>query len=170
MAPRWQYVDLEAPTPLGSRARIRLPGIDMQMVTGRRRVRLVEDIEAQARKLAEELAAAPLPHRADEYGEQLCRHFHLDERAPARDWVDRWLTVGWAVGTVEETDGSAHQGKSERHHLAALNVLRAQMAGEVEETDDDDIRAGADAYFLALFGGYYLRRAPEATAATILRP
>jgi hypothetical protein len=43
------------------------------------------------------------------------------------------------------------------------------MHEEVETSDDEDIRAGADASFLALFGGYYLCRAPEATAATIMR-
>jgi hypothetical protein len=37
------------------------------------------------------------------------------------------------------------------------------MYGEVEVTDHDEVKACHDAYCLALFGGYYLRREPSAT-------
>ena len=59
--------------------------------------------------------------------------------------------------------------KSERHHLSALSRFRGRMYGEVEQAEDEEVKAYADAYFLALFGGYYLRREPNAATDSILR-
>jgi hypothetical protein len=93
----------------------------------------------------------------------------VPEGAEAREWVHHWLCVGWAVGTVEESNGAARPEKSERHHLSALSRFRGRMYGEVEQAEDEEVKAYADAYFLALFGGYYLRREPNATTDAILR-
>jgi hypothetical protein len=165
---RWRYDELEAPTPLGTGQEIRLPYIDLKSLTGGGS-RLVGDIEAQAVLMAEELQTGGLPSRALEYGEQLCRGFDMSEGAEAREWVDRWLRVGWAVGTVEETSGAARPGRSERHHLTALARFRGRLYNEVEQAEEEGVKACADAYFLALFGGYYLRREPNATADSIVR-
>jgi hypothetical protein len=165
---RWKYDALEAPTPLATGQEIRLPSIDLKSLTGGGS-RLVGDIEAQALLVAEELQTGGLPDRALEYGEQLCRGFHISEGAEARDWVDRWLCVGWAVGTVEESNGAARRGRSERHHLTALSLFRGRMFGEVEQTEEEEVKACADAYFLALFGGYYLLREPNAATDSIVR-
>ena len=165
---RWKYDDLEAPTPLGTGQEIRLPYIDLKSLTGGGS-RVVDDIEAQALRVAEELQTGGLPDRALEYGEQLCRACRVPEGAEAREWVHRWLCVGWAVGTVEESNGAARPGRSERHHLSALSRFRGRMYAEVEQAEEEGVKAYADAYFLALFGGYYLRREPNATTDSILR-
>jgi hypothetical protein len=164
---RWKYVELEPPTPLTGSGQVRLPGIDMTMITGRE-AKVTDDIEAQVLELAADLAPEPLPYRAEEYGDQLCAAFGVEEGTPARDWVWRWLAFGWIVGTVEESNGAARPGEVERHHLAVLNLLRRRMYDELEENEDESVRACADAYFLALFGGYYLRREPTATTDNIM--
>jgi hypothetical protein len=165
---RWKYDELVAPTPLTSGQEIRLPYIDLKSLTGGG-YRVVKDIEAQALVVAEELEAGGLPGRAVEYGEQLCSGFHLSAEAEAREWVYRWLRVGWGVGTVEESSGAARRGRSERHHLTALSLFRGSMYGEVEQLEEEEVRAYADAYFLALFGGYYLRREPNGATDTIVQ-
>jgi hypothetical protein len=165
---RWRYDLLAAPTPLSTGQQIRLPLIDLKSLTGGG-ARVVHDIEGQALLVAEELQAGVLPDRALEYCEQLCRGFHMSVGAEAREWVHRWLCVGWAVGTVEESDGAARRGRSELHHLTALSLFRGRMYDEVEHAEDEEVKACADAYFLALFGGYYLRREPNATTDTIVQ-
>ena len=164
---RWKYVELEPPTLLTGSGPVRLPGIDMTMITGRE-AKITDRIESQVLELSAELAPEPLPDRAEDYGHQLCVAFGVEEGTPARDWVSRWLAAGWIVGTVEESNDAARPGKAERHHLAVLNLLRRRMYGELEASEDERVQACADAYFLALFGGYYLRREPTATTDSIM--
>jgi hypothetical protein len=136
----------------------------MQMITGRD-AKMTEAIEEQVWVLVK--SQGSLPERATEYGGELCRGFKIASTSSARGWVDRWLAVGWAVGTVEEANDAARPGKSEGHHLAALNFLRATMFNMAEGSDDEEVLAYLDAYYLALFGGYYLRRDPNATAQSL---
>jgi hypothetical protein len=160
-----EYRPLTVPIPLQSEE-VRFPDIDMDLIVPPE-VSLVEEIIEGARDRALSLAAEPLPPQAEDLRQLLATGFQVGaDNARAKDILEVWTLRGWAVGSLEEERGVARRGKSERHFAAALNLLRDQLIGELDD-EPKEVSSLHDAYYLGLHCAYFLSRNPDATAASL---
>lgn len=154
---RRRYRPLVPPMPVLP-GQILLPDIDLDVIK-HDGAAAVWDLAAQAEQVAPAIGDAQSRDSCGGLEDAITSGFKIDEPAVI-DELRRWCRVGWALGQLEIDAGVAKQGRSERHHYAALMMLRGRLS---EAAAQGEARGFRDALRLGLEGAYYLRLSPAHT-------